>query len=222
MLDPRYSQIFIQAAKEIGVHLGDREMLLFTKYFDILRLWNSKMNLVSVRDDAEILLKHFLDALTPVPFLPQREIRILDIGTGPGLPGIPMKIAVDAWRLSLVESSRKRSSFLKEAVRKLALSQVSVIHDRIEHLIGQPLYHQAFDAVISRATLKLPQLIETASDFLVPGGRLVAMKGVIPDQEEAEAMQVYEKIGFFSLETVEVVLPFSKMPRKILIYKKHN
>jgi len=219
-MDPRLSQTFVQAAKEIGVVLGEREILLFAQYFSLLRLWNGKMNLISVRDDGEIVLKHFLDSLTPVPFLPHDEIRILDIGAGPGLPGIPMKIAVDAWQLSLLEASRKRTSFMKEAVRHLALKRTAVIHDRAENLTARKEYAGTFDVVISRATLKLPQLIDLSNYFLDSGGRMVAMKGVIPDDEAAEAVQVSEKTGLLLHETHTFALPPANTPRKIIIYKK--
>lgn len=220
-MDPHLSQVFLQAAKELGVRLGDRQMHLFAQYLDILRFWNSKMNLVSARNDREILEKHFLDGLTPVPILPHRAIRIIDIGSGAGLPGIPLKIAVDAWHLYLVEASRKRSSFLKEVVRGLDLSHTFVIHDRVENLLGQASYRQTFDAVISRATLKLPQLIEIANDLLVSGGMLLAMKGVIPEQERVEANQISENTGLLYVEAHEVFLPATNTSRKIIIYKKH-
>ena len=219
-MEPDLSAAFREAARDIGVDLGERELLLFAKYGAALRLWNEKMNLVSVHDEADLYFKHFLDALTPVPLLPNTSLRILDIGTGPGLPGIPMKIAVDAWHLSLLEASRKRTSFMKDAIGQLALKNISVIHDRVEALIERGQEHQSFDAVISRATFKLPQLIKIACHFINPGGRLVAMKGLIPEPEWVEAVQVSEKTGLLHDRTHEIFLPASNTPRKILIYKK--
>ena len=180
------------------------------------------MNLVSVREDAEIPLKHFIDALSPIPFMPHEKLSILDIGTGPGLPGIPMKIAVDEWHFFLLEASRKRISFLKETIRQLGLQNISVIHERTENLIMQKQYHQAFSVVISRATLKLPQLIETANYFLDVGGCLIAMKGNIPEKEWLESVHVAENTKLFYLETHHLRLPATNAPREILIYKKLN
>lgn len=213
---------FALAAKDMGILLGERELRLFSIYDEGIRLWNRKINLVSFRDEEELLMKHFLDALTPVPFLPHGELHILDIGSGSGLPGIPMKIVVDAWQLSLLEASRKRSSFLKDMVRQLALRQVTVIHDRTEALIRREQGHGAFDVVISRATLKLPQLIETASYFLRSGGTLVAMKGSIPESEWVESMQVSDKVSLLFNEAHEIRLPRANVPRKIIIYNKYN
>ena len=180
------------------------------------------MNLISVGDDKEIPLKHFIDALTPVPFIPHETLKILDIGSGPGLPGIPMKIAVDDWHLSLLEASRKRISFLKETIRQLSLQNIAVIHDRVENLIIQGKYRQTFAVVISRATLKLPQLIEKANYFLNQGGLLIAMKGAIPENEWLESIHVSENTGLLYKETHDLNLPFTNAPRKILIYKKLN
>lgn len=180
------------------------------------------MNLISVKEDSEIVLKHFVDALTPVPFLPHKRLAILDIGTGPGLPGIPMKIAVDDWHLHLLESSRKRTSFLKETIRKLDLQNASVIHDRVENIIQRHEYEKSFDAVISRATLKLPQLIEFSNYFLNKGGRLVAMKGIMPDEEWAAARQVSDNTGLLYYESHDVFIPSINSPRKIIIYINSN
>lgn len=204
----------------MGVPLGERECFLFSKYYENIRLWNSKMNLVSVQKDDEIPLKHFLDSLTPVPFLPRTNLRILDIGTGPGLPGIPIKIAVDAWHVSLLEASRKRTSFLKDTNRQLDLHNIDVIHDRVENLIGRTPYGQSFDVVISRATFKLSQLIEVSCFFLNNTGCLLAMKGAIPESEWVDAIQVSEKTGLLCQEEHNIVTPFNNTPRKIIIYKK--
>jgi 16S rRNA (guanine527-N7)-methyltransferase len=173
-----------------------------------------------VRDESDIPRKHFLDALSPVPVIPRGELRIQDIGAGPGLPGIPMKIAVDDWHLYLLEASRKRTSFLKETIRHLDLRNTFVIHDRVENLMARNTYRETFHVVISRATFKLPQLIEASNYFLNQGGLLVAMKGVIPPEEWAEASQVSENTGLLYYETHNVALPSTNMPRKIITYKK--
>ncbi|MDQ5987179.1 MAG: Ribosomal RNA small subunit methyltransferase G [Syntrophus sp. SKADARSKE-3] len=222
IMDPKLLLSFMQGAEEIGVPLGDLEKALFSSYYGDILIWNGKMNLISAKDDAEIALKHFLDALTPVPFLPRGPLKILDIGTGPGLPGIPMKIAVEEWHLYLLEASRKRTSFLKETIRRLALQNTVVIHDRIENVIGQGRYRETFDVVVSRATFKLPQLIESANHFLIRGGLLVAMKGDIPPEEWVESLQVCDNTGISLNIEHNIVLPFTNRPRKIVIYKKTN
>lgn len=215
-------QDFVRAAQDLGILLGEQELRLFTLYDEGLRLWNKKMNLVSERDEEQLPMRHFLDALTPVPFLPREALHILDIGSGAGLPGIPMKIAVDAWRLSLLEASRKRTSFLKDIVRKLALQDVTVIHDRTEALVQRKQGQGGFDVVISRATFKLPQLIETAAYFLRLGGTLVAMKGHIPESEWSESVQISDNVHLSLKETHEIRFPFGNMPRKIIIYNKYS
>lgn len=213
---------FAEAAQERGIQLGAHELQLFAIYAEGLRLWNQKMNLVSKGDEDQLPLKHFLDALTPLPYLPQAHIHLLDIGSGSGLPGIPLKIAMNDWRLTLLEASRKRTSFLKDIVRRLGLGDITVIHDRTDALIRRSEGQGAFDAVISRATFKLPQLIETASYFLKSGGTLVAMKGNVPESEWAESIKTCDKVDISIKETHEFKLPLTNIRRKILIYNKVN
>ncbi len=213
---------FAEAARERGIALGSRELQLFTLYDEGLRLWNQKMNLISKGDIDQLPIRHFLDAITPVPFLPRGNFHLLDIGSGSGLPGIPLKIVMGEWRLTLLEASRKRASFLKDMVRRLGLQDVTVIHDRTDELIRRVEGQGAYDAVISRATFKLPQLVETASYFLRAGGMLVAMKGNVPEAEWDESIKICNKVDISIKETHEFSLPPTNMQRKIIIYNKSN
>ena len=149
-------------------------------YVALLALWNSTYNLTAVRDPREMLAKHLLDSLAMQPFV--RGLGTLaDLGTGPGLPGIPLAIAVPALQVTLVESNGKKARFLREAVRQLRLGNARVAESRAEAL-DEP---GAYDAITARALATLPDILAVGGPLPRPGGRLLAMKGAVPREEIA-------------------------------------
>lgn len=149
-------------------------------YLALLARWNATYNLTAIRDPRDMVAKHLLDSLAMQPFV--RGLRTLaDLGTGPGLPGIPLAIATPGLQVTLVESNGKKARFLREAVRQLGLGNVQVAESRIEAF--QPGTH--FDAISARALATLPLILELGGHLPGPGGRLLAMKGVVPDEEIA-------------------------------------
>jgi 16S rRNA (guanine527-N7)-methyltransferase len=149
-------------------------------YLDLLARWNRTYNLTAVRDPREMVTRHLLDSLAMQPCL-AGIATLADLGTGPGLPGIPLAIATPALRVTLVESNGKKARFLREAVRTLGLANAEVAESRIEAL-DRP---GAFDAITARALATLPQILEFGGHLLAPGGKLLAMKGARPDEEIA-------------------------------------
>ena len=149
-------------------------------YLALLARWNATYNLTAIRDPREMVAKHLLDSLAMQPFV--RDLRSLaDLGTGPGLPGIPLAIATPALEVTLVESNGKKARFLREAARQLGLGNVQVAESRIEAF--RPGTH--FDAITARALATLPLILELGGHLPGPAGRLLAMKGVVPDEEIA-------------------------------------
>ncbi len=149
-------------------------------YLALLARWNATYNLTAIRDPRDMVAKHLLDSLAMQPFV--RGLRTLaDLGTGPGLPGIPLAIATPGLQVTLVESNGKKARFLREAARQLGLGNVQVAESRIEAF--QPGTH--FDAITARALATLPLILELGGHLPGPGGRLLAMKGVVPDGEIA-------------------------------------
>ena len=149
-------------------------------YLALLARWNATYNLTAIREPRDMVAKHLLDSLAMQPFV--RGLRTLaDLGTGPGLPGIPLAIATPGLQVTLVESNGKKARFLREAVRQLGLGNVQVAQSRIEAF--QPGTH--FDAITARALATLPLILELGGHLPGPGGRLLAMKGVVPDEEIA-------------------------------------
>ena len=149
-------------------------------YLDLLARWNRTYNLTAVRDPREMVPRHLLDSLAMEPFL-EGIATLADLGTGPGLPGIPLAIARPQLRVTLVEANGKKARFLREAVRTLGLGNAEVAESRIEAL-DRP---GAFDAVTARALATLPQILGFGGHLLAPGGKLLAMKGARPDEEIA-------------------------------------
>ena len=164
--------------RQLGLEVALAEPLL--AYLALLARWNATYNLTAIRDPRDMVAKHLLDSLAMQPFV--RGLRTLaDLGTGPGLPGIPLAIATPGLQVTLVESNGKKARFLREAVRQLGLGNVQVAESRIEAF--QPGTH--FDAITARALATLPLILELGGHLPGPGGRLLAMKGVVPDGEIA-------------------------------------
>ena len=148
-------------------------------YLALLDRWNRTYNLTAIRDPREMVGKHLLDSLAMHPYLDDGHLA--DLGAGAGLPGIPLAIAKPGLRVTLVESNGKKARFLREAVRTLGLSNARVAETRAEAL-DEP---GAYDAITARALATLPLIIELGGHLLKPGGRLLAMKGAVPDDEIA-------------------------------------
>ena len=149
-------------------------------YLDLLVRWNHTYNLTAIRDPREMVAKHLLDSLAMLPFV--REVSTLaDLGTGPGLPGIPLAIALPGLQVTLVESNGKKARFLREAVRTLGLANARVAECRAEAL-AEPA---AYDAITARALATLPVIVAVGGHLLRDSGRLLAMKGTRPDDEVA-------------------------------------
>ncbi len=209
-----------EGAAEIGVRLDREQLELFSAYHRELLLWNRRVNLVSEHSAREIVIRHFLDSLTPAPWIACPDGLLIDLGSGAGFPGIPLRIAFPGLRLMLVESSRKKTSFLSHIVRTLKLDQVTVVRERIEVLIGEEACAGRFDTVLSRAAFKLPELIRMASFFLAPGGILIAMKGPDPQEEMDEAERISAAAGLVCTARRDAWGPGSDFSRKIIVYQR--
>jgi len=213
-------KILTEASDALGVDLKNRELALFSIYFRELLLWNKKINLVSVTSDLDIPIKHFIDSLIPVPFLSNREAKLLDIGSGAGFPGLPMKIAVPSLKVFLLEASRKKTSFLKHVIRTLHLDDIAVIHNRAEHLVADGVYRGFFDIIISRATLKTSELLQMGAYFLRNDGFVIAMKGKNIANEWNDRKDISSLSGLTFLSCHDIQLPVIGDLRKIVIFKK--
>jgi len=158
----------------LGLDLPDGADTALLAYIDLMLKWNRVYNLTSVRNPAQMVTRHLLDSLAVLPYV--KGGRVLDVGSGAGLPGIPLAIAHPEWSVTLLDSNGKKTRFLTQAVAQLKLAQTEVVHARIEE------YRPAggFDTVVARAYSSVDQLCESVAPLLKSDGRLLAMKGVYP------------------------------------------
>ncbi len=167
-------------AAALGLDLPRGSPQRLERYLKLIAKWNRVHNLTAVREPEQMVVLHLLDSLSILPHL-EGVKAILDVGTGPGLPGIPVAIARPDARITLLDSSHKKAAFLKQAKTELALENVDVVCDRVEN--WKP--SQKFDAVVSRAFSDLADFVAQAQHLVADGGRLIAMKGVYPFDEIA-------------------------------------
>lgn len=165
----------------MGVALDEAAADKLLAYSALLLKWNKTYNLTAIRDPEDVLIQHLLDSLVVAPFLPRGPQTLADVGSGGGLPGIPLAIARPEITVTLIESSSKKSAFQQQAKIELGLENIKVRSGRVEDYRPK----QSFDGVISRAFAELKDFVECAGDLIKPGGRLYAMKGVQPDSEIA-------------------------------------
>jgi 16S rRNA (guanine527-N7)-methyltransferase len=169
------------SALELDADIGARAKL--AQYVSLLDKWNRTHNLTAIRDPEQMVTHHLLDSLAVLAHLPgQERLRVLDIGSGGGLPGIPLAIAKRDWRVVLLDSNHKKAVFLRQAVIELDLANVEVCAERVQDY--EP--YLLFDVVISRAFSDLATFATLGRRMVAPGGRLVAMKGLFPHEELAQ------------------------------------
>lgn len=190
---------------------------LFNQYRDLLLRWNETYNLTAITDAQEIQIKHFEDSLAPLPFLPEQG-RLLDIGSGAGFPGIPIKIEKPELDVVLLDSSRKRTQFCEAVIRELKIKKITVVHGRTEAAETQKKLGE-FDVVISRATFPLEKFLSSALPYCSQNGVIIAMRGR-EWQKELEALSVSR--GFVLSQTHPYVLQKNLGERCLIIFRKEN
>jgi len=209
-----------QATQERGIELGTLQLEQFDLYQKELLQWNAKTNLISEKSAQEIASRHFLDSLTALQFIDNHAARIIDIGSGAGFPGIPLKIARPNLQLYLMESNRKKVSFLKHIIRLLNLTETVVLHERAENLLKNNKWKDFFDVVISRAAFKLPEFLLLGAFFLAPQGTLIALKGQDIDSEFSACVKSATASYFSELFQYDVFSPLRGIQHKIIVGKK--
>ncbi len=193
---------------------------LFALHAVELLKWNQKINLTAITDPEEIAVKHFTDSIAPVPLIPHDASSLLDIGSGGGFPGIPVKVMLPSLSVTLIDSSRKKVSFQKHIIRTLRLENTEAIHTRAEELAGNSLFSNAFDVVICRAFSAVDKFVLTALPFLAKDGVIIALKGKISDSE-AEAVRSLPQIDkeACSVTVQKYTLPYIEAERSVFCLK---
>lgn len=211
--------LFAEAIKGIGIDPSNNILNSFMQYSQLLKEWNKKINLTAITDDKDIIVKHFIDSLTIVPFITKDKKSLIDVGSGGGFPGIPVKIVRDELNVVLLDSLNKRINFLNTVIDELKLKDISAVHGRAEDLGHNKMYREKFDFCTARAVAKLPVLLEFCMPFLKVGGIFFAMKG--SDISEINySDRALQELGGEIIEHKKVFLPLDNMERNIIIIKK--
>jgi len=210
--------LLIEGAKVFGIHLDEKAVETFDLYLQELLKWNQKINLTAIRSEKGIVLKHFLDSLSAHPYLPKYSY-ILDIGSGAGFPGIPLKIIQPTLEMILIDSVRKKVDFQRHIIRTLGLKGVETIHGRVQDKEICKSLGERFDVILSRAFSDLHTLLTLSFPFLREGGMVIAMKGEL-ESGETRLLTETEGPRYCLQRTVFLTLPFSTFKRTILLFEK--
>jgi 16S rRNA (guanine527-N7)-methyltransferase len=208
--------ILVKGAEEIGVTLADQVVESYLFYIEELKKWNKRINLTSLTGDLEIGVKHFVDSLTAAPYMHGVQ-KVLDIGTGAGFPGLPLKIVSPSIELLLLESSQKKCFFLRHVVRGLQLEGVEIVHGRAQDREIRERYARFFDLVLYRALADLPTSLHLALPYVRKGGLIVGMRGKRGEEERGETD--WEHWGLRLIEMKKVILPFVEEQRVLLLFQ---
>ena len=213
--------ILIQAAKELDIMLSDEQVSQFIRYYEILVEWNSFMNLTGITEYDEVVVKHFIDSLLIVKTFDLSSIKsLIDIGTGAGFPGIPLKIIYPDIKVVLLDSLNKRIKFLNEVISQLGLTKIETIHGRAEDFGRDKNYREKFDLCVSRAVANLATLSEYCIPFVKKEGYFIPFKsGKIADEVE-EAKKAVKILGGKLEEVKPSVLPNTDIERSFVIIHK--
>ena len=204
---------------ELGLALSQQQVADLNAFLQELERWNRVHNLTSVEGEQANIDLHLIDSIAILPimreFLPSIPVQIADLGSGGGLPGIPIAIAEPNWHISLIEAVRKKTAFLQNVRGKLGLSNASIYTDRVEHVASQE--PGKYDAVISRAFTSLDRFLDLAEPFLKPGGLVFAMKAKRADEE----LLAVSTDRWRLLADRPVVIPNSTAERRLLVFTPH-
>lgn len=214
-----FSKELIEKAKKVNIEIDDKKEEQFYNYMKLLLEWNEKINLTAITEQNDIILKHFIDSITINKYIEQSN-SIIDIGTGAGFPGIPLKIMNQNKKITLVDSLNKRINFLNEVCKEISLENIQCIHARAEELASDLEYRENYETVVSRAVARLNVLIEYMLPFVKKGGLCICMKGPNIDGELEEAKNAIKVLGgkFKSVESF--FLPDSDIERNVIIIEK--
>jgi 16S rRNA (guanine527-N7)-methyltransferase len=219
-MDPVKNQFF-SLMKQQGMEVTEDKFNQFESYFALLTEWNQKMNLTAITDREGVYVKHFYDSVSLAFYFDLNEITTLaDIGAGAGFPSFPLKIFYPHLKVTIVESLKKRLSFLHQVVTDLGLTDVELIHGRAEDVSRNTSQREKFDLVTARAVARLNVLSEFCLPFVRLGGYFIAMKGAKAEEEIQESAKSFQVLGGRLIDVHSFILPLETSQRQIILIKK--
>lgn len=206
---------------EQGIQLNELQLQQFEQYYKLLVDWNQRMNLTGITERAEVYEKHFYDSLTIAFQLPFDQIKtVIDVGSGAGFPGLPLKIAFPHLHVTILDALSKRITFLEHVADTLALKNINLIHGRAEDKGQDSNFRQQFDVATARAVARMNVLAEYCAPFVKKGGWFAAMKGTDPVEEMNEGKVSFRILGMKFEKNVQLQLPAENAQRHIVLFKK--
>lgn len=191
-----FREMLIKSAEEYSLSLTEEQIVRFSHYFEILIDWNQKINLTAITDPKEVAVKHMIDSLSCYDeAIFKNGAKIIDVGTGAGFPGLPLKIFRPDLKLTLFDSLNKRILFLKEVAEKLEIPDIEFVHSRAEEGGKNRKFREVYDIAVSRAVARLSILSELCLPFVAVGGFFIALKGSQYSQEIKESTRAIKALG---------------------------
>ena len=213
--------LLMESAKELNIFVNEEMTEQFFLYKDLLLEWNEKINLTAITDEREIILKHFIDSISLLSVVaPQKNMSIVDVGTGAGFPGIPIKIVFPECKMTLVDSLNKRIKFLEEVTTKLALQNIHSVHGRAEDVGQDKKHREKYDLCVSRAVANLAVLAEFCLPMVKIGGEFISLKGPDIADELSTAKTAINILGGEISDIKKLKIPNSDIVHSIIVIKK--
>ena len=213
-----FEKEILENSKEINIIITEKEIKSLYQYMELLLEWNKNINLTAITDEKEIILKHFIDSISINKYIKEAN-KIMDIGTGAGFPGIPLKILNKDIEFILVDSLNKRINFLEEVKKELSLNKLELLHARAEELAKNKKYRENVDIVVSRAVARLRVLAEYMLPFVQENGLCICMKGPNIEEELEESKKALDILGG-KIENIEHIILPGNLERNIILIRK--
>lgn len=214
-------ELLKKGIEDLGIVSNDKMLDNLKIYREILVDWNQHMNLTGIVDEKEVYIKHFLDSISAVKNGYIKDgMSLIDVGTGAGFPGLPLRICLDNLKVTLLDSLNKRINFLQEVSKSVGINDIEFIHGRAEDFGKQEEYREQFDIATARAVAGLPVLMEFCVPFVKVDGYFICLKGPNANLELEESKAAMEVLGVEFVEKINVDLPEYDLNHNILVFKK--